>query len=144
VFVPKGRKQELYGKVRKFLGPVVHEWATQRRSQILEGYMVQDHGPMLIVGEGQVGDDGTTRPVVRAEILGLDDHPVSEGCDTGDLQETTQLLDELRDKAQAQGAGKSMSATLEHDQHVDHYQVDGSLSVDGAERALFSESHHKG
>ena len=30
VFVPKGRKKELYGKVRQFLGPVFHELAGQR------------------------------------------------------------------------------------------------------------------
>ena len=47
MFVPKGRKKELYGKVRKFLGPVFHELAGQRRSQILEGHMVQDHVHML-------------------------------------------------------------------------------------------------
>jgi putative transposase len=46
VFVPKYRKKVLYGKIRKFLGPVFHELAGQRRSKILEGYMVQDH--MLI------------------------------------------------------------------------------------------------
>ena len=34
---------------------------------------------MLIVGEWQVGDDGTTRPVVRAEVLGLDGSPITEG-----------------------------------------------------------------
>ena len=43
VFVPYQRKQVLYGKIRKFLGPVFHELATQRRSKILEGHMVQDH-----------------------------------------------------------------------------------------------------
>ena len=48
VFVPKGRKKNLYGKVRRFLGPVFHELAAQRRSQILEGHMVQDHVHMLI------------------------------------------------------------------------------------------------
>ena len=48
VFVPKGRKRELYGKVRKFLGPVFHELAAQRRSEILEGHMGQDHVHMLM------------------------------------------------------------------------------------------------
>ena len=48
VFVPKRRKKTLYGKVRKFLGSVLHEWASQRRSEILEGHMVQDHVHMLI------------------------------------------------------------------------------------------------
>ena len=48
VFVPKGRKKNLYGKIRRFLGPVFHELASQRRSQILEGHRVQDHVHMLI------------------------------------------------------------------------------------------------
>ncbi|MGH8607488.1 MAG: IS200/IS605 family transposase, partial [Gammaproteobacteria bacterium] len=38
----------LYGKIRKFLGPVLRELAGQRRSEILEGHMVQDHVPMLL------------------------------------------------------------------------------------------------
>jgi putative transposase len=46
--VPKYRKKVLYGKIRKFLGPVFHELASQRRSKILEGHMVQDHVHMLI------------------------------------------------------------------------------------------------
>jgi putative transposase len=48
VFIPKCRKKGLYGKIRKFLGPVFHELAGQRRSQILEGHRVQDHVHMLI------------------------------------------------------------------------------------------------
>ena len=48
VFVPKGRKKVLYGKIRKFLGPVFHELAHQRGSEILEGHMVQDHVHMLV------------------------------------------------------------------------------------------------
>ena len=48
VFIPKCRKKELYGKIRKFLGPVFHELAGQRGSTILEGHMVQDHVHMLI------------------------------------------------------------------------------------------------
>ena len=48
VFVPKGRKRELYGKIRKFLGPVFRELANQRESQIVKGSMVQDHVHMMI------------------------------------------------------------------------------------------------
>ncbi|MCB1116060.1 MAG: IS200/IS605 family transposase [Chlamydiia bacterium] len=48
VFIPKCRKKLLYGKVRKFLGPLFHELAGQRRSTIIEGHMVQDHVHMLI------------------------------------------------------------------------------------------------
>ncbi|WP_410520813.1 IS200/IS605 family transposase [Candidatus Tisiphia endosymbiont of Dascillus cervinus] len=48
VFIPKCRKRELYGKVRKYLGNVFHELAFQRGSKIIEGHMVQDHVHMLI------------------------------------------------------------------------------------------------
>ena len=48
VFVPKMRRRKLYGKIRKFLGPVFHELAGQRGSKIVEGSMVQDHVHMLI------------------------------------------------------------------------------------------------
>ena len=48
VFIPKCRRKDLYGKVRKFLGPVFRELAAQRGSDIVEGHMVQDHVHMLI------------------------------------------------------------------------------------------------
>jgi putative transposase len=48
VFVPKCRKKELYGKIRKYLGPLFHELAAQRNCKILEGHMVQGHVHMLI------------------------------------------------------------------------------------------------
>ncbi len=48
VFVPKYRKKVLYGKIRKFLGPVFHELARQKGSEILEGHMVQDHVHMML------------------------------------------------------------------------------------------------
>ena len=43
IFIPKGRKKVLYGKMRKLLDPVLRELAGQRGSTILEGQMVQDH-----------------------------------------------------------------------------------------------------
>ena len=48
VFIPKGRKKTLYGKIRGFLGPVLRELAGQRGSTIIEGHMVQDHVHRLI------------------------------------------------------------------------------------------------
>ena len=48
VFIPKCRRKQLYGKVRKYLGPVFHELARQRECKILEGHMVQDHVHMMI------------------------------------------------------------------------------------------------
>ena len=38
----------MYGKIRKFLGPVFHELSRQRGSEIGEGHMVADHVHMLI------------------------------------------------------------------------------------------------
>ena len=48
VFIPKGHKKELYGQIRRFLGPVFHEMAGQKGCQIEEGHMAKDHVPMLI------------------------------------------------------------------------------------------------
>jgi putative transposase len=48
VFIPKFRKKDLYGKIRRFLGPVFRELSAQRGSTIVEGHMVQDHVHMLI------------------------------------------------------------------------------------------------
>src|SRR5205807_9332555 len=48
VFIPKGRKKALYGKIRGFLGPVLRELAGQRGRTIVEGHMVQDHVHMRI------------------------------------------------------------------------------------------------
>lgn len=48
VFVPKYRKKKLYDQIRRFLGPLFHELAQQKRCKITEGHMVGDHVHMLI------------------------------------------------------------------------------------------------
>ncbi len=48
VFIPKGRKKELYGKIREYLKQVFHELARQRSSEIVEGHMAGDHVHMCI------------------------------------------------------------------------------------------------
>ena len=48
VFVPKGRKKALYGKIREYLKQVFHELARQRGSEIVEGHMCGDHVHMCI------------------------------------------------------------------------------------------------
>jgi putative transposase len=48
VFIPKGRKKELYGKIREYLKQVFHELARQRSCEIVEGYMAGDHVHMCI------------------------------------------------------------------------------------------------
>ena len=48
VFIPKGRKKELYGKIREYLKQVFHELARQRSCEIVEGHMAGDHVHMCI------------------------------------------------------------------------------------------------
>jgi len=48
VFIPKGRKRELYGKIREYLKSTFHELAKQKDCEIVGGHIVQDHVHMLI------------------------------------------------------------------------------------------------
>jgi putative transposase len=48
VFVPKGRKKALFGKIRKYLKGVFHELARQKGCEILSGHMAMDHVHMCI------------------------------------------------------------------------------------------------
>lgn len=48
VFIPKMRKQVMYGGIRKYLGPLFRELALQKGCEIIKGNMVQDHVHMLI------------------------------------------------------------------------------------------------
>jgi putative transposase len=48
IFIPKGRKKVLFGKIRPALGKVFHELARQKECIILQGHLMQDHVHMLI------------------------------------------------------------------------------------------------
>ena len=48
VWIPKYRKKELYGELRRDLGPWFKDLALQKESQILEGHLMPDHVHMLI------------------------------------------------------------------------------------------------
>jgi len=48
VWIPKCRRKVLYGGLRKHLGPVFKELASQRQSRIVEGHMLTDHVHVLI------------------------------------------------------------------------------------------------
>ncbi len=48
VWIPKYRRKVLYGDLRKHLGGIFRELATQRESSILEGHLMRDHLHMLI------------------------------------------------------------------------------------------------
>ena len=48
VFIPKYRKKELYGLIRKELKEAFHRLSRQKECVIEEGYLVKDHVHMLI------------------------------------------------------------------------------------------------
>lgn len=48
VYIPKRRKQRLYGALRRELGKIFHELASQKGCQILEGHLMRDHVHMCI------------------------------------------------------------------------------------------------
>ena len=48
VFIPKGRRKALYGKLRRHLGEVLHELAKHKECTIEEGHLMPDHVHMMI------------------------------------------------------------------------------------------------
>ena len=48
VWIPKYRRKELYGGLRKYLGTSFKDLASQKECQILEGHLKPDHVHMLI------------------------------------------------------------------------------------------------
>ena len=48
VWIPKYRKKALYGELRKYLGPLIKDLASQKESDILEGHLMPEHVHTLI------------------------------------------------------------------------------------------------
>ena len=48
VWIPNYRRKVLYGQLRRHLGDLLHGFARQKESQILEGHLCMDHIHMLI------------------------------------------------------------------------------------------------
>ncbi|MET0109831.1 MAG: IS200/IS605 family transposase [Candidatus Thiodiazotropha sp.] len=48
VFIPKRRQKLIYGQLRKVLGEILHELASRKGAEILEGHMMCDHIHMCI------------------------------------------------------------------------------------------------
>jgi putative transposase len=48
VFVPKRRRRQLYGQIRRQLGAIFHALARQKECQIVEGHVLPDHVHMCI------------------------------------------------------------------------------------------------
>jgi putative transposase len=43
VLIPKRRRKQIYGSLRKYLGEIFHELARQKESLIVEGHLCSDH-----------------------------------------------------------------------------------------------------
>ena len=48
VFIPKKRQKLIYGKLRNYLGEILHELASRKGAKILEGHLMGDHIHMCI------------------------------------------------------------------------------------------------
>ena len=48
VFIPKRRKKQIFGVLRRQLGEIFHELAGYKESKILEGHLLGDHVHMCI------------------------------------------------------------------------------------------------
>jgi len=48
LWVPKGRRKVLYGRIRQYLGELFHSLARQKECKILEGHLCNDHVHVLI------------------------------------------------------------------------------------------------
>jgi putative transposase len=48
IFIPKWRKKQIYGALRKDLGQVLRELAQHKESKVEEGHLMQDHVHMLV------------------------------------------------------------------------------------------------
>ena len=48
VWIPKGRRKTVYGRIRKDLGDYLHSLARQKECTILEGHLQPDHIHILI------------------------------------------------------------------------------------------------
>jgi putative transposase len=48
IWIPKYRKQKIYTELRKHLGPVLRELASQKESWVEEGHLMPDHVHMLL------------------------------------------------------------------------------------------------
>jgi putative transposase len=48
IFIPKWRKKQIYGHLRKDLGMVLRELARHKESEVEEGHLMADHVHMLV------------------------------------------------------------------------------------------------
>jgi putative transposase len=48
IFIPKWRKKQIYGQIRKDLGTVLRELARHKESTVEEGHLMADHVHMLV------------------------------------------------------------------------------------------------
>ena len=71
------KRSSLRRRQRRGPGPRRHTGRIMAPSSAMSGRR-EGHASMLIAGEWQVGDDGVTRPIVRAQVFGADGRPVTD------------------------------------------------------------------
>ena len=49
IWIPKYRRKSLYANLRRYMGNIFHELASQRESKIVEGHICTDHVHMLVM-----------------------------------------------------------------------------------------------
>ena len=54
VWIPKYRKKKLFSELRKYLGDVFHELASQKESKIEEGHLMSDHVPYVALNTAKI------------------------------------------------------------------------------------------
>lgn len=48
VFIPKRRRKQIFGQIRRHLGRVFHELAKQKGCEVVEGHLMADHVHMCL------------------------------------------------------------------------------------------------
>ncbi len=48
VWIPKYRKKEIYGTLRRYLGETLRELALHKESKVIEGHLMRDHVHILM------------------------------------------------------------------------------------------------
>ena len=49
IWIPKYRRKSLYANLKRYMGNIFHELASQRESKIVEGHICTDHVHMLVM-----------------------------------------------------------------------------------------------
>ena len=119
VFVPKRRRQALFGHIRPALGPILHELAQRKECQIIAGPLMPDpvHRCIEIPPKPAVASvmgslKGNSAMAIARQFAGRDrncagEHVWARGYAVSTVGfELAQMRASIRDQANADGAGR--------------------------------------